>query len=688
MNEPIGGDPKTVEDQLNKAKTLNNEFAANGRLIENAKQATNSLLHSLEGQISPNEISRIEHPVIELEQKYTQLRNALADRCQELDTALVQSQGVQDALDNIVAWLTSAENQFKNMQRPASLIKDRLEEQLHEHRVFQSDIDTHISSIDSVYLSASELISCTSNTRIAKKIETKLNDVKNRFEKLLERTQKRGEFLQEISKNLNVFLGHSTQFEQWCTGILEIIESREFAKLPIDEYNHRMKEIARNRDDKKPLFDETIQIGRELINKRDVTDTANVRDRLKTMENQWRDLNNLLDEKQKLSKQRLEQLNNYESLREQVNIWLSKMENKVSRLETVAIEIETLKRQNDELKPIAKEYRDFASTIDKVNDVGNMYDSLIRGERPDSPNRRRSQMYSPTKRPSMTSSPMRRPSQDGRSPSPTKGLNIQSPLSPSGTSGYSSRRSSQDGFHLEEMSPIQQQLSEINNRYSMLGIKINDRQNEIDTVREELRKQLDNLKTLGQFLDKIQRQLPKDVVPNTKEEADKINRQLRQILEEMYEKQSLLDSTKSQVNDLLRRKPGALGADALNDELEDVVTHWKSINDRCKDRIRFMEDMKEFLDTHDSLASWLAAKDRMMTVLGPISSDPRMVQSQVQQVQVLREEFRSQQPQLQHLIDVGDSVLSVLGSNSPDGQKINGKLSTIQKKWTDLLGKL
>jgi len=55
-------------------------------------------------------------------------------------------------------------------------------------------------------------------------------------------------------------------------------------------------------------------------------------------------------------------------------------------------------------------------------------------------------------------------------------------------------------------------------------------------------------------------------------------------VEDMYEKQSLLDSTKSQVNDLLRRKPGALGADSLQDELKDVVSRWKTLHDRCKDR--------------------------------------------------------------------------------------------------------
>ncbi|XP_068893478.1 microtubule-actin cross-linking factor 1 isoform X26 [Tenebrio molitor] len=677
LDEPIGGDPKSVEEQLHKAKALNNEFVANGRLIDNAKQATDALLHSLQGQISPSEMSRLEQPVVELEQKYNQLSNALADRCQELDTALVQSQGVQDALDGIISWLNSAESQFKNMQRPASLIKERLDEQLREHRVFQSDIDTHISSIDSVYLSASELIASSSNARVAKKIETKLNDVKARFEKLFDRAQKRGEFLEEVNKGLTVFVAGATQFEQWHASIVEIIESREFAKLSIEEYAVRMQEIAVNRDDKRGLFEEVIKGGKDLLNKRDTTDTANVRDRVKSMENQWRELGNLLDEKQKLSKQRSEQLNAYEALREQVCDWLSRFESRVSRLDVIAIDIDTLKKQNEELKPIGKEYKDYGSTIDKINDIGTAYDNLIRGDRPDSPSKRRSQVYSPTKR-------TYRP-QDGRSPSPTKGL---SPLSPGGSSGFSSRRSSQDGFHLEELSPVQQQLSEINNRYSLLGVKINDRQSEIDSIRDELKKHLDNLKTLSAFLDRVQRQLPKDVVPGTKDEADKLNRQIKQVLEEMYEKQSLLDSTKGQVKDLLRRKPGAIGADNLNDELEDVVSHWKSVSDHLKNRIKFMEDMKEFHDTHDSLSSWLSAKDRMLTVLGPISSDSRMVQSQVQQVQVLREEFRTQQPQLQHLIDVGDSVLGYLDPRSPDGQKVNNKLANIQQRWADLLGKL
>jgi chromosome segregation ATPase len=101
-----------------------------------------------------------------------------------------------------------------------------------------------------------------------------------------------------------------------------------------------------------------------------------------------------------------------------------------------------------------------------------------------------------------------------------------------------------------------------------------------------------------------------------------------------------------------------------------------------------MEDMKDFHDTHDNLNGWLSAKDRMMTALGPISSDSRMVQSQVQQVQVLREEFRTQQPQLSHLSEVGESVLARLDPGTPDAQRLSARLTSILQRWADLLGRL
>ncbi|KAK7865644.1 hypothetical protein R5R35_006900 [Gryllus longicercus] len=690
LSEPVGADPRTVEDQLNRAKTLNNEFVAQGRLVDAAKHSLEGLLRSLEGQQSPTEIAALETPVRELEDKYNQLSEALGEKCQVLDTALVQCQGVQDALDSLVQWLNGVENQLKSSLRPASLSKERLEEQLREHRLLQSDVDSHRPSVESVTQSAQELVATASNPRLAKKIDAKLHDVIARFEKLQEKTVRRTEFLEEVHSSLSIFTVQVVHFEQWYCEVVEVVESREVVKLDILDFSARMEDLAAKRDAKRGEFEEVVRNGKNLVAKKDVTDTVPVRDKIKALETQWKDLNAMLDEKQKLGKARAEQLNAYEKLRDQVLDWLSSMETRVARLEPVAVEIETLRRQTEELKPLTKQYRDYGNTIDKVNDLGNAYDNLLRGDRAESPTRRRSSAYSPTKRTSVTASPLRRTSQDGRSPSPTKasGFSVQSPVSPGGSSGFSSRRSSQDGFHLEEMTPTQQQLTEINNRYGLLGARLSDRQNELDNVLDEVKKYLDNLRGLSSFLDKVQRNLPKESIPQTKDDAHKTAKQIKIVLEDMYEKQSLLDSTKTQVNDLLKRKPGALGADTLHDELKDVVSRWKSIHDRCKDRIKFMEDMKDFHDTHDNLSNWLSAKDRMMTVLGPISSDSRMVQSQVQQVQVLREEFRTQQPQLQHLQELGEAVLGRVDPNSPDGQRLAARLHSLLQRWADLLARL
>ena len=47
-----------------------------------------------------------------------------------------------------------------------------------------------------------------------------------------------------------------------------------------------------------------------------------------------------------------------------------------------------------------------------------------------------------------------------------------------------------------------------------------------------------------------------------------------------------------------------------------------------------MEDLRDSREGYDQLTSWLAQKDKMVAILGPISGEPAMVNNQLQQVQV------------------------------------------------------
>ncbi|XP_037953232.1 uncharacterized protein LOC119683566 isoform X20 [Teleopsis dalmanni] len=676
LSEPVAGDSKTVQDQMNEAKAMHNEILLNGRLVDNAQQSLDSLIKSSGNQLSPIEISKLENPVADIKEKYQQILDSLAEHCKTLDKTLVQSQGVQDALDGLVSWVNQTEDKYKLQIRPASLIKDRLQEQIREHKSLFADMQSHQVSMDSVKTSAKHLMNTASNARIAKKVETNLNDLSSKFDKLYEKVIKRGQFLDNVFIKLSKYLDEITDIEQKLTSLQEALDSRDSSLPNCDESTNRMIDCSRQKERIMPQYEQCVQNGKDLINMRDVTDTNPLRDRIKTLESQWRNININLDEKAKLSKQKAEQQKTYESLKNEVLSWLSIMETRINGLSAIAIDLDVIRQQNDELKPIYKDYRDYGLTIDKINDIGAQYDALIR---PDSPARKRS-TFSPIKR----VSPLRRMSGDGRSPSPTKG-GVLSPLS-TGSSGFGSRRSSQDGFQISELSPVQQQLSEINNRYGLIGVKLNDRQNELDNMNDEVRKQYDNLKNLNSFLERIHRQVSKETISN-KDEADSCIKQSRKVLEDMYEKQSLLDTTKTQIKDILRRKSDVPGAEQLRIENDNIVEKWKNLNDIFKIRIEFSEKLRDFLDTQNNLKNWLESKERMLTVLGPISSDPRMVQSQVQQVQVLREEFRTQQPQLKHLQEIGCDVLDHM-RESPDRVSIENKLKDIQSKWDDLVGRL
>lgn len=97
----------------------------------------------------------------------------------------------------------------------------------------------------------------------------------SRFEKLLDKTARRGELLLDIHKRLTSFNEQAFSLERWLSEALEI--------LP-EATGVRINDLIAQRDSQKQALDQTIRDGKALINNKDVTDTAVVRDRVKVRE--------------------------------------------------------------------------------------------------------------------------------------------------------------------------------------------------------------------------------------------------------------------------------------------------------------------------------------------------------------------------------------------------------------------
>lgn len=102
-----------------------------------------------------------------------------------------------------------------------------------------------------------------------------------RFDKLLDRTVKRGELLEEVHSALAVFSNATVQFELWYCELLDAVESRDILKLEIADYAVKIDEIVAKRDAKRGEFDDIVRNGKNLVAKKDVTDTVPVRDKIK-----------------------------------------------------------------------------------------------------------------------------------------------------------------------------------------------------------------------------------------------------------------------------------------------------------------------------------------------------------------------------------------------------------------------
>lgn len=131
LEEPIADEPQAVQEQLDKIKLINMEVVGQSRFIENVIQSAKILTDTLDNaNVVPLETKTIEESTSSIQKEYSDLVDSIASRIKELQSSLIQSQDIQDAVDRIMKWLEETENTVKLHNRPASLIIEKLDEQV------------------------------------------------------------------------------------------------------------------------------------------------------------------------------------------------------------------------------------------------------------------------------------------------------------------------------------------------------------------------------------------------------------------------------------------------------------------------------------------------------------------------------------------------------------------------------
>ena len=352
-SEPTSVEPHQVQEQLDRVKAFRGEVFSQGKNLDDLKKSAKNLNEAMkELGADDNTIRYINDLVKSLERDHADLMDTMTAKSNTLQTALVQSQGIQEGIDGLLKWLRDAESTLNNM-RPISLSEDNLNDQGKEYQVLQADVDTHEPSVRSVTRSGAAL----SDPEMASAVHEKLQDLNDRFDTVADKCQERGNDIKNVSKKLKDFNESATALHQWIAPMLETLKSRETAHLDTFHFKQKLSEITSESRDKEDELERLRHLVGTLIQSPKTGDVSKVKDTMEKLEQNWRDLEDTLSDKRKEAGMREEQSSRFEDMKDSVLRWLTYMENRIDDLEPVAIDFEMIEKQIEEIEVSQGEHK-------------------------------------------------------------------------------------------------------------------------------------------------------------------------------------------------------------------------------------------------------------------------------------------------------------------------------------------
>uniref|UniRef100_A0A4W5PXI1 Dystonin n=1 Tax=Hucho hucho TaxID=62062 RepID=A0A4W5PXI1_9TELE len=229
-----------------------------------------------------------------------------------------------------------------------------------------------------------------------------------------------------------------------------------------------------------------------------------------------------------------------------------------------------------------------------------------------------------------------------------------------------------------ELMVVQQNMSYINDGHQSLGELLKGRAAELSVLVQEVTEAQKETDTMITWLQDMKKTSASWNSAST--EKDTMKTQLEQ---------QKVDSTKAWGCAKFKLQ----GCFVLTDVCSSDAA-WADVSGSVEDRKQRLEESNRNLDmfqtTEPLLRQWLSEKDMMLSVLGPLSMDPNMLNTQKQQVQILLNEFDSRKPQFDQLHEAAAAILSTSGKQDPSsgGKVVKDQLAAVTQKWQGLTGQL
>uniref|UniRef100_A0A8D0BYN7 Dystonin n=1 Tax=Salvator merianae TaxID=96440 RepID=A0A8D0BYN7_SALMN len=364
---PVGTDLETVKQQTEELKQFKKEAYQQQIEMERLNHQAELLLKKVTEQSDKH---TVQDPLSELKLLWESLEDKIVNRQHKLEGALLALGQFQHALDELLTWLTHTED-LLNEQKPVGGDPKVIEIELAKHHVLQNDVLAHQSTVETVKKAGNDLIQ-SSAVEEASNLQSKLELLNQRWQNILEKTEKRKLQLDSALIQAQGFHGEVEDLQQWLTETeRQLLASKPVGGLPEtarEQLNNHM-ELCSAFEAKEETYKSLMQKGLQMLARCQETVETNVEQDINNLKEKWESVETKLSER----KVKLEEALNlamefHNSLQDFIN-WLTQAEQTLTVASRPSLILDTVLFQIDEHKVFANEvnaHRDQIIELDKT----------------------------------------------------------------------------------------------------------------------------------------------------------------------------------------------------------------------------------------------------------------------------------------------------------------------------------
>uniref|UniRef100_A0A670JRM7 Microtubule actin crosslinking factor 1 n=1 Tax=Podarcis muralis TaxID=64176 RepID=A0A670JRM7_PODMU len=631
LSEPVSSDPAILQRQLASAKHLQEDLAEHQVPVERLEKAARSLLEIHEAPLPDHR--GIQETTDSLVSRFQNLSCQMAERSDLLQKSIAQSQSVQEGLESLLQSVAEVE---RNLQREdvAAFSSTSIQETLATNMKLKQDIARQKSSLEATREMVTRFME-TADSATAAALQSKLAEVTERFGSLCRQQQEKEDALKDLLPKVEQYEHLSEKLHQFMESRMRLLASgnqpdRDIAHFSqqIQELNSEMKQHHEDLDTLEHLTTELSSCGFAAAS------SSSHQEKVHSLRKDFMQLQKAAREREKGASSCQEQLDEFRKLVESTKQWLKETEATIPATEA-SLGTHELEKRMQQIEVILEEWTGKGVLVDEINRRGTALESLI--------------------------------------------VEITAP----------------DAQSKSDLTEIQCDVSDVNQQYEGLGATLRGHQEQLSSMLAKMRDVQEEVGSVLKWLESKERALTALEASSSPTKSETMRAQAdhnKAFLAELEQNAVKVQKAKESLSGLLEKYPESPEAGNWKRMLEDLNSRWAHANQVTTERQQKLEksasELASFQVAEGQLRPWLMEKELMMSVLGPLSIDPNMLNAQKQQVQFMLKEFESRKPQYDQLNEAAQGILTSPSEGSPTISNMQEELQAVNQKWTELTERL